>query len=96
MDYPTYIARGWQIGSGPVESACKTVVRLKGGSMRWGEVGADAVCHLRAAHLSDPTCWEKIWAPAKTTAYKTDAHTPVAKGSGKTFPGIFTVLLQGG
>ena len=25
MDYPTYVAKGWQIGSGPVESACKTV-----------------------------------------------------------------------
>jgi len=44
MDYPTYRARGWQIGSGPVESACKRVVgqRLKGAGMRWGEDGADA------------------------------------------------------
>ena len=24
MDYPRYLAQGWQIGSGPVESACKT------------------------------------------------------------------------
>ena len=42
MDYPSYLARGWQIGSGPVESACKTVVgqRLKGGGMRWGQDGA--------------------------------------------------------
>jgi len=50
MDYPTYVRNGWQIGSGPVESACKTVVgnRLKGGGMRWGEDGANAVCHLRA------------------------------------------------
>ena len=41
MDYPTYVRNGWQIGSGPVESACKTVVgnRLKGGGMRWGEDG---------------------------------------------------------
>ena len=32
MDYPTYRARGWMIGSGPVEAACKLVVgqRLKG------------------------------------------------------------------
>jgi hypothetical protein len=49
-DYPTYRAKGWCIGSGVVESACKRVVgqRLKGGGMRWGEDGADAVCHLRA------------------------------------------------
>ena len=65
MDYPTYSAHGWQIGSGPVESACKTVVgnRLKGGGMRWGEAGADAVCHLRAAYLSEPSCWDRIWTP---------------------------------
>lgn len=63
MDYPTYIARGWQIGSGPVESACKTVVgnRLKGGGMRWGSDGADAVCHLRALYLSEPACWQALW-----------------------------------
>ena len=39
MDYPTYEANGWFIGSGAVESACKTVVgsRLKGSGMRWSE-----------------------------------------------------------
>jgi hypothetical protein len=63
MDYPTYLARGWQIGSGPVEAACKTVVgnRLKGGGMRWGSDGADAVCHLRGLYLSQPTCWQALW-----------------------------------
>jgi hypothetical protein len=63
MDYPTYRARGWQIGSGPVESACKRVVgqRLKGAGMRWGEDGADAVCHLRALFLSDSGPWEAFW-----------------------------------
>lgn len=65
MDYPRYVANGWQIGSGPVESACKTVVgnRLKGGGMRWGEAGSDAVCHLRGLYLSDPACWEAFWNP---------------------------------
>jgi hypothetical protein len=63
MDYPRYVTRGWQIGSGPVESACKTVVgnRLKGGGMRWGSDGTDAVCHLRAVYLSDPACWDSLW-----------------------------------
>lgn len=63
MDYPRYVANGWQIGSGPVESACKTVVgnRLKGGGMRWGSDGADAVCHLRALYLSEPGQWEAFW-----------------------------------
>jgi len=63
MDYPRYVANGWQIGSGPVESACKTVVanRLKGSGMRWGENGSDAVCHLRALYLSQPGQWEAFW-----------------------------------
>jgi hypothetical protein len=63
MDYPSYGARGWQIGSGPVESACKTVVgqRLKGGGMRWGADGADAVCHLRALFRSADRQWEAFW-----------------------------------
>ena len=63
MDYPRYAANGWQIGSGPVESACKTVVanRLKGSGMRWGEDGSDAICHLRALYLSQTGQWESFW-----------------------------------
>lgn len=63
MDYPRYLANGWQIGSGPVESACKTVVanRLKGSGMRWGSDGADALCRLRALYLSQPGQWEAFW-----------------------------------
>jgi hypothetical protein len=65
MDYPRYLASGWQIGSGPVEAACKTVVgqRLKCSGMRWGEDGADALCHLRALYLSEPDQWETFWTP---------------------------------
>jgi hypothetical protein len=63
MDYPRYLANGWQIGSGPVEAACKTVVanRLKGSGMRWGSEGADALCHLRALYLSQPGQWDDFW-----------------------------------
>lgn len=63
MDYPYYRAQGWQIGSGPVESACKRGVgqRLSGAGMRWGEAGADAGCRLRALFLSDPGPWEAFW-----------------------------------
>jgi hypothetical protein len=64
MDYPRYVAKGWQIGSGPVESACKTVVgqRLKEAGMRWGEQGSDGVCHLRALFLSEKGQWDAFWA----------------------------------
>jgi hypothetical protein len=65
MDYPRYVRNGWQIGSGPVESACKTVVsnRLKGGRMRSGPAGSGAVCHLRGHHLSEPVRWKSFWNP---------------------------------
>ena len=63
MEYPEYLAQGWCIGSGAVESACKTVVgqRLKLAGMRWGEDGADAVCHLRALYRSEKGQWEAFW-----------------------------------
>ena len=64
MDYPSYRAKGWLIGSGPVEAACKQVVgqRMKGSGMRWGETGADAVCHLRALFRSEKAQWDDYWA----------------------------------
>ncbi len=50
MDYGTYRARGLQIGSGSVESACKQVVsaRLKGAGMIWSAEGGEAVATVRA------------------------------------------------
>jgi hypothetical protein len=62
-EYPEYEAEGWYIGSGAVESACKTVVgqRLKLAGMRWGEDGADALCHLRALYRSEKGQWEAFW-----------------------------------
>jgi hypothetical protein len=65
MDYPDYLEKGWPIGSGPVESACKQVGgRLKGPGMRWSEAGADAVCHLRALFRSEASQWDDFWALA--------------------------------
>jgi hypothetical protein len=63
MDYPKYLAQGWQIGSGPIESACKTVVgqRLKLAGMRWREYGTDNVCHLRALFKSEKHQWTAFW-----------------------------------
>jgi len=63
MDYPTYEANGWYIGSGVVESACKTVVgqRLKGSGMRWSEKGAHELCHVRALYRSERTQWKAFW-----------------------------------
>ena len=63
MEYPEYLAHGWCIGSGAVESACKTVVgqRLKLAGMRWGADGANTVCHLRALYRSEKGQWDAFW-----------------------------------
>lgn len=68
-DYPQYIARGWQIGSGNVESACKTVVatRLKGTGMRWRGDGTHALCQLRALYKSQATLWQHYWSRTTVT-----------------------------
>ena len=67
MDYPTYRAKGWAIGSGPIESACKTVIgkRMKNDGMRWGEGGADEKYHLRALFTSGERQWDAYWHPSR-------------------------------
>lgn len=63
MNYPHYLARGWQIGSGQVESGCKSLVtlRMKGPGMRWGPRGTHTVSHLRSLLLSESTQWDGFW-----------------------------------
>lgn len=63
MDYPRYREEGWQIGSGHIEAACKTVVnqRLNQSGMRWGCDGADALCHLRALYEGESSQWDAFW-----------------------------------
>lgn len=61
MDYPRYVAAGWQIGSGSAESAVKQVVgvRLNQAGMRWNPAHAVAVAQVRAAILSGH--WDAFW-----------------------------------
>jgi hypothetical protein len=61
-DYPTYRAKGWDIGSGPTEAGCKIIgERLKGSGMRWVEDGAATVGALRALYVSGPKLWDGFW-----------------------------------
>jgi hypothetical protein len=71
MDYPSYRAKGWQIGSGPVESACKTVIgmRMKQSGMRWGSDHADEISHIRALFRSEAGQWDSFWQPKRTNPY---------------------------
>lgn len=57
MDYPTYAANSWPLGSGIVESACRLIcgLRCKQPGMRWSLRGAQNVLALRALALSAVT-----------------------------------------
>ena len=59
LGYALARARGYPIGSGRIESACKLVVqqRCKGPGMRWEHTQAEAVLHARCAWLNDD--WQR-------------------------------------
>jgi hypothetical protein len=56
-----YLARGWPIGTGVIEGACRHLVkdRLEPSGMRWTKAGAQAVLDLRAVRLNDH--WNRYW-----------------------------------
>jgi hypothetical protein len=66
--YPEFLARGWQIGSGPTESQCRVLpARTKaGGAMRWDADNAEAVMALEAMWQSNQ--WEAYWRMALASA----------------------------
>ncbi len=55
MKYDEYLAKGYPIGSGVAEGACRHLVRdrMEGTGMRWTISGAQAMLHLRAVWLND-------------------------------------------
>lgn len=73
LAYATARARGYPIGSGRIESACKLVVqqRCKGPGMRWEHTQAEAVLHARCAWLNDD------WARACRRWRATDRFAPL-------------------
>lgn len=64
LDYPRYLAEGFQIGSGPTESQCKGLTaRLKGRGRRWNRPAIDA--HLAVHCLRSNTGqWSTYWPKA--------------------------------
>lgn len=54
MAYDIYLANGWPIASGSVESTCKSLVRdrFERSGMRWCEEGAESMLKMRAVYLS--------------------------------------------
>lgn len=61
LQYPTFRAAGYPIGSGIVESANKVVVqdRLKGSGMHWAPTSVDPMLALRTVVCADR--WEEAW-----------------------------------
>jgi hypothetical protein len=60
IKYPDFLAKGWQIGSGPTEATCKTLTaRLKGSGMRWDADNAEALMALEA--LTQSGQWDLYW-----------------------------------
>jgi len=62
MDYATYRAKGWPIGSGVTESAVKQFnKRVKGTEQFWSLPGVESILALRALWLSQDGRWERYW-----------------------------------
>src|SRR5271169_1182455 len=61
MRYDQYLAHGWPIASGPVEGACKNLIkdRMERSGMRWTEEMAEAIVQLRAIYLSGD--FDRYW-----------------------------------
>lgn len=65
--YPEFLAKGWQIGSGPTEAMCKaTTLRLKGVGMRWDAANAEAMMALESLEQSHQ--WDLYWRKCARTA----------------------------
>jgi hypothetical protein len=61
-DYPSYRAKGWDIGSGPTEAACKVMgQRVKGAGMRWLQGCSLEVATLKALYASGMGLWDAFW-----------------------------------
>ena len=60
INYPEFIERGWQIGSGPTEARCKTSTsRLKRSGQKWDAGNAEQVAAL--GNLQDSGQWDSDW-----------------------------------
>lgn len=82
MQYAEFLARGYPIGDGSVESANKLVVeaRLKGTGMRWAEGHVDMMLALRNLVCNDRWCegWAQVVAEQQAASRRKRAARCVA------------------
>jgi hypothetical protein len=81
LQYPTFQAAGWPIGSGTVESANKLVVeaRMKGAGMHWARPNVNALLVLRNAVCNDR--WDEAWAHSTVVTAPPPPPDPVSPPS---------------
>ena len=80
MRYHEYPAKGWPIASGPVEGACKNLIkdRMERSGMRWTEQMAEAIVQLRAIYLSGD--FDRYW----------EFH--IAQDQQRLYPAVWSVV----
>jgi len=61
MQYARYAEKGWPIGSGVIEAACKSVVkqRMCRSGQRWSIAGGQSILNLRSVVKSNR--WDSFW-----------------------------------
>jgi hypothetical protein len=74
LQYPTFQAQGWPIGSGATESGNKLVVeaRLKGAGMHWARTHVDPMLALRNIVCNDR--WDETWPQIVVYLRRQEAH----------------------
>lgn len=75
IQYATFLAAGYPIGDGAIESANKRIpeARLKGSGMRWARANVDPMLALRTAAANDR--WDEAWHQVRAhTRTLTAAH----------------------
>lgn len=66
IQYPQFQKQGWQIGSGPTESRCKTSTqRPKGRGRRWDAPNAESTAALTTQE--DSGQWNRYWPTSSPT-----------------------------
>lgn len=73
MDYAVYKEKGWPIGSGVIEAACKSVVkqRMCRSGQRWSIEGGQAILNLRSIVKSER--WDSFWNELSNEYYTKNA-----------------------
>ena len=94
MQYPTFLAAGWPIGDGAVESGNKLVVeaRLKGSGMHWARPHVDPMLALRNIVCSDR--WDEAWPQiVRTLRQQTQQRRAARRHQRRTAPDRTAVPL---